>query len=605
MQQPGPPNRGASGGPYATLWRDITSFIFDLRFLQIVGQILFAIILVAIVSRIFTDMLLALDQQGLTPNFNFFQNRAGFEIGERPDWYSADSSYWQAFQVGLINTLRVVVVGLFSATFLGILVGVFLLSSNWLMRTISRVYVELLRNTPLLVQLFVFYFIGVLSLPVLTDAIAIPPEGVSLIPLRLAIYAVLLILILRRYPTGERLRFPALLALVVTVGALEFAFAWQTGHSGWLVADGQSMRGELGYAPFLVYALGSLLLIGAAWFLPQILVRFRRDQPDDEIVLSDDGQPTFLGMEYTQLRSFLLALLGGQLLGGLLYYFGLMPDTALRAEIYPQMYLSNRGVFLPELITTSRFTEWLAFVGLGLLAAAAIWAYYGRIMETTGRLVPRMRLALLALIGCAVVGWFLVGVEPNPETVVVSQDGQAVIMPLEDARAQGLLTLDDERVYSHSPLIFARPERQGLRFKTGTEITPEFMALFLGLSIYTSAFIAEIVRAGIQAVPYGQIEAARALGLSQSQTLRMIVLPQALRVIIPPLGNQYLNLAKNSSLAIAIGFADFYQIATTVMNQSGQSVTGIAVVMMAYLTLSLTISGGANWVNRRFQLVTR
>jgi general L-amino acid transport system permease protein len=160
-------------------------------------------------------------------------------------------------------------------------------------------------------------------------------------------------------------------------------------------------------------------------------------------------------------------------------------------------------------------------------------------------------------------------------------------------------------VYSSSPLILARPVRQGLRFATGTEVSPEFMALFLGLSIYTSAFIAEIVRAGIQAVPHGQIEAARALGLTQSQTLRMIVLPQALRVIIPPLGNQYLNLTKNSSLAIAIGFADFYQIATTVMNQSGQSVTGISVVMLAYLTLSLTISGGANWVNRRFQLVTR
>ena len=384
-------------------------------------------------------MLLALDKQGLTPNFAFFQNRAGFEIGERPDWYSADSSYWQAFQVGLINTLRVVVAGLFSATFLGILVGVFLLSSNWLVRTISRVYVELLRNTPLLVQLFVFYFIGVLSLPVLTDAIAIPPEGVSLIPIRLAMYAVLLILILRRYPTGERLRFPALLALAATVGALEFAFAWQIGHPGWLVAEGtsQSMRGELGYAPFLVYAIGSVLLIGAAWFLPQILVRFRSTQPEDEIVLSDDGQPTFLGMEYTQLRSFLLALLGGQLLGGLLYYFGIMPDAALRTEIYPAIYLSNRGIFLPELITTSRFTEWLAFVGLGLLAAAAIWAYYGRIMETTGRAVPRMRLAILALVGCAVIGWFLAGVEPSPETIVVSQDGQAVVMPLEDAPRPG------------------------------------------------------------------------------------------------------------------------------------------------------------------------
>jgi general L-amino acid transport system permease protein len=113
------------------------------------------------------------------------------------------------------------------------------------------------------------------------------------------------------------------------------------------------------------------------------------------------------------------------------------------------------------------------------------------------------------------------------------------------------------------------------------------------------------VRAGILAVPRGQLEAARALGLSYSQLLQMVVLPQALRVIIPPLTNQYLNLAKNSSLAIAISFADVYQVMNTVGNQSGQSVTSIIIVMLAYLVMSLVISAVMNWVNGRFQLVTR
>ena len=143
------------------------------------------------------------------------------------------------------------------------------------------------------------------------------------------------------------------------------------------------------------------------------------------------------------------------------------------------------------------------------------------------------------------------------------------------------------------------------RFLTGLEITPEYMALLLALVIYTSAFIAEIVRAGIQAVPPGQLEAARAIGLTRAQSLQHIVFPQAMRVIIPPLGNQYLNLAKNSSLGLSIAFADTFSAATTIMNQSGQTITAFLIVMLFYLSLSLLISVVMNAVNRRFELVTR
>lgn len=158
---------------------------------------------------------------------------------------------------------------------------------------------------------------------------------------------------------------------------------------------------------------------------------------------------------------------------------------------------------------------------------------------------------------------------------------------------------------SESPLKQNIPTLAGLNFKGGLRLTPEFAALLFGLVLYTGAFIAEIVRAGIQSVSRGQTEAARSLGLANSQTLRLIVFPQALRVIIPPLTSQYLNLAKNSSLAIAIGYPDLFSIAGTVFNQTGAVIEIITVMMLSYLSLSLLISLLMNIYNNRMQLVER
>jgi general L-amino acid transport system permease protein len=152
------------------------------------------------------------------------------------------------------------------------------------------------------------------------------------------------------------------------------------------------------------------------------------------------------------------------------------------------------------------------------------------------------------------------------------------------------------------PTFSSVPELQGFNFAGGAAITPEFAALLLGLTTYTAAFIAEIVRAGVLAVDRGQTEAAHALSLSRAQTTRLVVLPQALRVIIPPTTSQYLNLTKNSSLAVAIGYPDLVSIANTTINQTGQAIEGIAVIMAVYLTISLTISGLMNWYNARVVL---
>jgi general L-amino acid transport system permease protein len=156
-----------------------------------------------------------------------------------------------------------------------------------------------------------------------------------------------------------------------------------------------------------------------------------------------------------------------------------------------------------------------------------------------------------------------------------------------------------------NPYSLEYPELIGLRIEGGSRLTPEFAGILFGLVLYTAAFIADIVRAGILAVPKGQREAATASGLTQGQVLRLVILPQAMRVIIPPLTNQYLNLAKNSSLAVGVGFPDLYNISSTIFNQSGQAVQVISLMMATYLLMSLLISAVMNALNARLKITER
>ena len=156
-----------------------------------------------------------------------------------------------------------------------------------------------------------------------------------------------------------------------------------------------------------------------------------------------------------------------------------------------------------------------------------------------------------------------------------------------------------------APTELSVPELKGFNFKGGMSISPEFTALLLGLVLYTSAFVAEVVRAGIQSVSKGQTEAAMAIGLRPGHVLNLVILPQALRVIIPPLTSQMLNLTKNSSLAVAIGFPDFVSVAGTAINQTGQAIEGVALIMAVYLIFSLSTSAFMNWYNKKIKLVER
>ncbi len=409
-------------------------FYRDVRVLSVLVQVVFAVVTIAFFAWLLVNMLGNLDTLGITdfqeplvkveevngqtsysPWFRFLYSASGFDIQEASFGmaYTRQDTYLDAFSVGIGNTLRVGIIGIILATILGVFTGIARLSNNWLLSKIALTYIEIIRNTPLLVQLFFWFFGALLALP--------------------------------------RLR----------------------------------VAGEV---------------------------------------------------------------------------------TAL--SLPGSIFLTNRGVALPWLRTTDSFVLWLPFLLIGLIQFQALWVYLSQRELKTGEPAPKARAGIAGFVIIALLGW--------------------LVLP------QGPLLLDRPSI----------PE-SGFNFEGGMVISPQFTAILLGLVVYTGAFIAEIVRAGIQSVSHGQTEASQALGLNRPQTLQLIVLPQALRVIIPPMTSQYLNLVKNSSLATAVAFPDIFQVSGTILNQTGRAVQVIAMIMITYLIFSLIISVFLNWYNKRIQLVER
>jgi len=236
-----------------------------------------------------------------------------------------------------------------------------------------------------------------------------------------------------------------------------------------------------------------------------------------------------------------------------------------QAEPFFGMYLTQRGFYFPVPVAHPGWFAGLGGLALGVLAAWAIGRWARRRQELTGAPFPAFWTGALLIVALPVLAWAAFG----------------------------------------APTDLHMPELMGFNIGGGGRITPEFVAVLFGLTVYTSAFIGEIVRAGILSVPKGQIEAARALGLREGVILRKITLPQALRVIIPPLTSQYLNLTKNSSLSVAIGYPDLVNVANTEINQTGQAIEGISIIMLVYLSISLATAAFMNWYNKKKQLVER
>jgi len=363
-----------------------------------------AVTVAAVAWFLIDNTLRNLASRHIATGFGFLSQPAGFEIAEAPITYSPSDSYGRAIVVGLINTLRVALLGIVLATVVGVMVGICRTSPNWILGKLAAGYVEAVRNTPLLLQLLLWYAIVSENLP--------------------------------------------------------------------------------------------------------------------------------------------------------------GPREALHP--LPGVMLSNRGLNVASLSGDSM--QWML---VAIVVAAVATASYGlwarRQREHTGRVRSVLPIAVGAFMLLPVLAW----------------------------------------VASGAHLAIEVPRLEGFGIEGGWSLSPELFALLTGLVVYTAAFIAEIVRAGIQAIKRGQWEAAGSIGLSRARTLRLVILPQALRVIVPPLTSQYLNLVKNSSLAVAVGYRDLVSVVNTTLNQTGQAIEGILIIMGVYLTVSLSIALLMNWYNQRIALTER
>lgn len=231
----------------------------------------------------------------------------------------------------------------------------------------------------------------------------------------------------------------------------------------------------------------------------------------------------------------------------------------------PGVYISQRGIVFPVTAFEGRGYLILGALLIGCIIAVILSRWARRRQDRTGAQFRTGLASTGVILVSGFVGWLISG----------------------------------------APTAISVPELRGFNFAGGGTFSPEFAALLIGLVVYSSAFVAEIVRSGIQAVSHGQTEAASALGLTRAKTLRLVILPQAMRVIVPPMTNQYLNITKNSSLAVAIGYPDLVNVGNTTLNQTGQAIEGIAIIMAIYLTISLSISLFMNWYNKHIALVER
>lgn len=247
------------------------------------------------------------------------------------------------------------------------------------------------------------------------------------------------------------------------------------------------------------------------------------------------------------------------------FFYEVLPSPRQALNPIPGLFLCNRGMIFGVPLWHEAYKYAIAAFIIGGIAVFFLRRWAAKRQAATGKIFPTFRASLALLIGLPLLAWWLTG----------------------------------------APTEMNVPKLSGFNFKGGITISPEFAALLLGLVLYTAAFVAEVVRAGIQSVGKGQTEAAISIGLKQGHVLNLVILPQALRVIVPPLTSQLLNLTKNSSLAVAIGYPDFVSVAGTTINQTGQAIEGVALIMIVYLVFSLSTSAVMNWYNKKIAIVER
>lgn len=534
-----------SGSPSIPFWRDG-------RVLGVLAQIIFLVLFALAVTYLLNNVYSGLQRLGkaqflcadgtekLRCFFDFLDLESQFDIAETVIPYSPADTYVRAIWVGFLNTVKVSGLGIILATILGTFTGIARLSSNWLLSNIAKWYIDLMRNTPLVLILLFLYLVVLLN--------ALPPISQAIRLFSLPIFL-----------SQRGINFPQFVTLpsfsiwlaFLVVALILAVVLWVVLGRREIQTGRQSNRG--------IWALFSLLLLGAAGWLVA-----GSQAGDNQAILAS---PALSVREYGDLETVILSRL-------------------------PVAQLSD----IPRAVSDGTLTE--AQVDEAALRLCAL-----RDTPSEVNLTAQLRADHIPFVirrSTRIDQAMAAYTEGMCEALVAPTDlliAEQAALP--DAATHVIVPVAEQ------PLRLSVPRIEGLNFVGGGKLTPEFAAVLFGLTIYTAAFIAEIVRAGILSVSKGQSEAARALGLSEPQRLRLIVLPQALRVIIPPLTSQYLNLTKNSSLAQFVAFPEIWTVSFTTINQSGRPVQIIIIVMATYLSISLAISALLNWYNQRIALVER
>jgi len=585
-------------------WRNVKT-------LGIIAQIVFVLLVVAGIGVLVNNVTTALARANLPADFSFLRQRAGIPIAETPIRYTVTDSYARALFVGFLNTLKVAIVGVVFASLIGVLVGVMRLSTNWLVRTIATVYVELLRNIPLAVQIVFWYAAILLPFPPRINNPVTLPGGILLSNVGLAVPWV--------YPTY---RFGAWVPWLV--GALLIAVAVTV-----LRRRSLARRDVVGVVwPFPVVAftvvavVGYLVAAGDRSLPPGVGVDFAADRGRGTVYREVDGRrqplafvPVRVSVESAQLRATSQNLVESRRRVDSTVRFPLVHEYEAEAielefadpaaaeaagyrlhfERFPSVatvYVdrNGNGVFDPGEETDPD-------TGVGYNGVEVVMSLTGFERVVVSDRDGQVRTPILAVPAAEAA-------ESEPAVPAArgrfSAFGQAAVQQA----SESVLEAHTE-VLGVGPLVVSRASIPVTTFEGGARFTVNYLALVLALVIYTSAFIAEIVRGGIQAVPRGQREAAMALGLSPYQTFALVVFPQALRIILPPVISQYLNLTKNSSLATLAGYAELFVVASVVSNQTGAAIPVALLLIGSYLAISLAFSLVLNNVNARLALVER
>ena len=503
--------------------------------LKWVAQIFSLLVLFSLFYLLWSEATQNFRNSDISFGWQWLANPPGIQLREGID-VNPDSGA-RAIYAGIVNTMRVAVSGILAATVLGTIVGIARLSRNWIVNKMATIYIETIRNVPLLVQIF-FWSALVIGLPELTQDDA----GVKWWHASNKGFAITWV-----FPSTG---FWPWMIFVVT-GVIVGRYVARRRRK--LMEDTGVEARSLTYATLTVLAFA---IVG--WFAHPILGFL-------EPVL--EGIADFFGGLPTILVPLVIAVVS---IGGAAWW--------IRGFFESRRTPAGFGKFTDDDIFRVVFA---AVAGLAIAIAAFV---AGGLEFTTPDLSVKSLSTLIRDATANVVDWFSTKFADGAGGPL---DVQHPAVELRGGRfTQYAISTDS----GHA---------------AGLIITPPFFAIWVGVTLYTAAFIAEIVRGGILAVSKGQTEAAQAVGLNRSQYLRLIILPQAFRIILPPMGNQYLNLFKNTSLGIAVAFSDVVQVGQTLYNQTGQSLPVVLIWMAFFLTGSLSISAVVNYYNRKLQLVER